>query len=195
MRIYFARHGQSHANVKNVMDNRPPGPGLTDLGIEQARTLGKELAGAGIEQVWGSTLRRAEETARYAAEELGLPYQTHAGLLEFDCGRLEGKGDEASWAEHWRVDALWASGQVDERTGGGESLREIEQRLWRFLEGLEEADTLVVAHGGVFRVALPGLLGLPAEFSRLHPLANTGLIVAERSTGGWKCLDWGGVVP
>ena len=195
MRVYLARHGQSQANLKNVMDNRPPGPELTDLGIEQAHNLGHQLKGSGVGRVWGSTLRRAEETARYAAEVLGLPYSTHAGLLEFDCGSLEGKGDEASWAEHWRVDGLWALGCLDERTGGGESLGEIQQRFWAFLNGLEEVDALVVAHGGVFRVALPGLLGLPAEFSRAHPLANTGLIVTERGARGWKCLEWGGVRP
>jgi broad specificity phosphatase PhoE len=37
MRIYLAHHGQSQANVARVMDNRPAGPSLTELGIEQAR--------------------------------------------------------------------------------------------------------------------------------------------------------------
>lgn len=96
MHVYLARHGQSHANIARVMDNRPPGPGLTELGIEQARNLGQRLQGLGIGQVWSSTLCRAQETAHHAAEAFGLSYQSHAGILEFDCGNLEGKGDEAS---------------------------------------------------------------------------------------------------
>ena len=193
MRVHLARHGQSHANVARVMDNRPPGPGLTELGIEQACHLGKQLQGLGIGQVWSSTLRRAEETAQHAAGKLGLSYQAHAGILEFDCGNLEGKGDEASWTEHWRVDQLWAEGRQHERTGGGESLLEIVSRVRQFLDGLEGPHALVVGHGGIFRVALPELLGLSAQFSRENPIANCGVIVVERGETAWRCLEWGGV--
>ena len=193
MRLYLARHGQSHANLARIMANRPPGPGLTELGIEQAHNLGKQLQGLGIAQVWSSTLRRAEETAHHAASELGLNYQAHADLLEFDCGNLEGKGDEASWAEHWRVDQLWAQGQHLERTGGGESLLEIISRVQQFMDSLEGPPALVVGHGGIFRVALPEVLGLPARFTRENPIANCGVIVVERITTQWKCLEWGEV--
>lgn len=195
MRIYFARHGQSHANLRNVMENRPPGPGLTDLGVEQACNLGARLQGLGIAQIWASPLLRAEETGQHVAAILRLPYHTHAGLLEFDCGDLEGKGDEASWAEHWRTDRLWAEGHLDARVGGGESQREIQARFASFVHQLSGPPALVVAHGGLYRVALPSLLGLPTAFSRQHPIPNTALVVVERSPDGWRCLDWHGVKP
>lgn len=193
MRLYLVRHSESHANLRKVMENRPPGPGLTERGIAQARRLGEELNSLGIGQVWASPLRRAEETAQHISALLGLAYQTHTGLLEFDCGDLEGQGDEASWAEHWRTDQLWVEGHLDARVGGGESLREIQARFAGFIHQLSGPPALVVAHGGIYRVALPSLLGLPAAFTRQHPLPNTALVVVERSPDGWRCLDWHGV--
>ncbi|KTR37372.1 histidine phosphatase, partial [Curtobacterium oceanosedimentum] len=39
MRLLLIRHGQTPANVSGVLDAEVPGPGLTELGQQQADAL------------------------------------------------------------------------------------------------------------------------------------------------------------
>ncbi|MFI5427738.1 histidine phosphatase family protein [Aeromicrobium sp. UC242_57] len=39
MRLILIRHGQTPANVDGVLESTVPGPGLTELGLEQAAEL------------------------------------------------------------------------------------------------------------------------------------------------------------
>lgn len=71
MYLYLIRHAQPFYSAPGPY-HLPPGPGLTDDGIAQAARLGPILAGAGIERVVSSPLRRCMMTAEPLAAALKL---------------------------------------------------------------------------------------------------------------------------
>ena len=65
-RIILVRHGQTHNNVRHLLDTRPPGAELTEQGRRQALDVGHELAqysGERLAQVYSSIVLRAQQTA------------------------------------------------------------------------------------------------------------------------------------
>lgn len=103
MRLILIRHGQTPSNVGHHLDTAEPGPGLTDLGHEQARELPAALAGEPIDALYVSTLLRTQQTAAPLAEERGLALRIRRGLREITAGRLEMANDEESIRTYMRV--------------------------------------------------------------------------------------------
>jgi len=66
----FMRHGQSQANIDNVIAS--PSSPLTEYGIAQARAEGKKLVNASITKIICSPFVRAKQTAEVVAHEIGI---------------------------------------------------------------------------------------------------------------------------
>lgn len=107
MRLYFARHGQSEANVLEVISNRGLVHPLTDLGRQQAAELAQSLASVPIARIYSSPLLRAVQTAEIVSATLHVPLEIADALREPDCGIMEGRSDDAAWDEHRRVWHAW----------------------------------------------------------------------------------------
>lgn len=71
MYFYLIRHAQPEYNSP-VPYFQPPGPGLTETGLEQAAGLVPMLQRSGIERIVSSPLRRCTMTAEPLAAALGL---------------------------------------------------------------------------------------------------------------------------
>jgi broad specificity phosphatase PhoE len=74
--MILVRHGQSHFNVHFGATREDPGiidPGLTEVGIAQAREAGRALLGYDIRRIVASPYSRTLETAELIAEQLDLP--------------------------------------------------------------------------------------------------------------------------
>ena len=87
MRLLLIRHGQTPSNVLGLLDTAIPGPGLTDLGIEQAAALPAALADYRIDAIYASAQRRAQLTAQPLADARGLPIQVRDGPVRGQRGR------------------------------------------------------------------------------------------------------------
>lgn len=164
MKLFLARHGESEANVLRVISNRDVPHPLTEKGRGQALELANALSGAAIRHVYTSPILRARQTAEIVCERLGVNWKIADGLREFDCGVLEGRGDEDAWTTHLWVQRQWDAGDLDARIEGGESHREVEAR---FRETLREAErgsdetgdpVLFVTHGALLYSMLPLIL-------------------------------------
>lgn len=154
--VLLVRHGQTDDN----RDSRFQGQldtALGDVGREQARRLGEEMAGAGLAALYASPLARALETARLAGECLDLEPRVEPGLAEAQMGAWQGRlkadierEEPAAWAA-WR-----RAGDSFRFPGGGESLPELQRRMLRALEVVRAGPVpaLVVCHGGSIRSAL-----------------------------------------
>src|SRR6476620_4861791 len=67
MTVTFVRHGESQANADGIINTEVPGPGLTDLGWTQSRTVATQLP-ANPSGIYASTMIRTQQTATpYAA--------------------------------------------------------------------------------------------------------------------------------
>ncbi len=199
MRLYFARHGESEANILKEFSNRPGKHGLTDKGKRQAERLADNLKGIRFTALYCSPILRAVQTADIIAKRLNITYEIKDALREYDVGILEGKSDEASWQRYWKVLLGWMEGKNWE-TGieGGESYNDIKERFMPFIGRLEEehqqadVNVLLISHGGTYRCMLPLLL---SNVDHSSPLVGhmdyTMYVVAELRGREWVCLRWG----
>jgi broad specificity phosphatase PhoE len=200
MRIYFARHGESQANVLRQISNRGLVHPLTLKGREQVEALARRLQGRPISRIYSSPLLRAIEMSIILANRLGVEYSITGALREFDCGILEGRSDEAAW-QAWReqFDAWLVHRRWDTRIEGGESFDDLRARFVPFVERLVDeygqtgTEVVCVSHGGLYWMMLPIVLkNVDKEFIAQHGLHNAACIAAEPRPDGLYCVEWNG---
>ena len=130
MEFYFVRHGESEANLLNIVSNRGSLHGLTGKGKQQAAALARKLKYRGITRLYSSPLLRAVQTTEILAGVLDLPYDIVDALREYDCGIIEGKSDPASWELYHALWHDWRElGRWERRIEGGESYLDIKARF------------------------------------------------------------------
>jgi broad specificity phosphatase PhoE len=202
MRILFARHGESQANILHEISNRGLKHPLTLMGREQAHTLATRLQDQAITRIYSSPVLRAIETTIILANRLGVEYEVTEALREYDLGELEGRSDERSWALWQELFDDWTKYQHwNRRIPEGEDFHEVRGRFVPFIDGLIQqyqgtgANILCVGHGGLYWVMLPRVLtNINTDFILEHPILEyTSLVVTELSTEGLVCLEWNGI--
>ena len=202
MKLYFARHGQSEANVLRVISNRGLVHPLTELGRQQAAELAQTLTSIPITKIYSSPLLRARQTAEIVAAALSLPVEIVDALREPNCGIAEDRSDAAAWEAHHRAWTEWLDERhYDYRIEGGESFNDLRARFVPFIEQLlaEHGDTsdqlLLISHGELLIMMLSVMLvNADDVFAEPRSLPNTGTIVVERQAAGWVCMNWCGVM-
>jgi len=198
MKVYFARHGESQANVLHEISNRGLRHGLTPKGRVQAAALAERLQACSITHVYSSPVLRAIETSIIVANRLGIEYEITAALKEYDCGIAEGRSDDAAWQmwqellNAWIVDKQW-----EDRIDGGESFIDIRERFVPFVDSLidrhKESNLLCLSHGGVYSMMLPLVLqNVDHELIATRGFDYTGCVVGEMRSTGLVCVEWGG---
>jgi 2,3-bisphosphoglycerate-dependent phosphoglycerate mutase len=190
--LVLARHGQSEWNLKNLFTGWKD-PGLTDLGVEEARGAGQRLKALGVrfDVAFTSDLSRAQRTCRLILEEIGQPdLETIAdqALNERDYGDLSGLNKDDA-RERWGEEQvhLWRR-SYDVPPPGGESLKDTVARvlpynLSRILPRVMGGErVLVAAHGNSLRALVMVLDGLTPETIPSMELA-TGVPLVYRLKG------------
>jgi broad specificity phosphatase PhoE len=201
MRITFARHGESEANIERVFSNTGWKHGLTAYGRQQAAVLAEKLGDQGVTRIYTSPLKRAVETAEIISSYLGIAYEDTPALIEFSVGDYEGRKDNLAWDEYARVENAWLiEGEHDARIANGECHRDILTRMKPFVDCLIDiyGDTdehlLLIGHGGTFVCSLPWLLkNIDVEFALANPLYQTAYVAAELREENLICVEWGGI--
>jgi probable phosphoglycerate mutase len=199
MKLTIARHGESLANTLHIISNRDQPHPLTPYGRLQAEALAFRLSDKGLTRIYASPVTRAAETAEIVGGFLSIPVTTADALREYDCGVLEGRGDEEAWALHEQFIVDWLSGhRRDEAPEGGESFHDIKNRLVPFVESLvndyggSDENLLLVTHGGILLLGLPHVLtNVDFTKARSLPLDNTIIIETKLTEQGLLCLSWG----
>ena len=150
MDLYVARHGQTEWNALEKICGRTDLP-LNAQGEKQAEALAERLlaVGATIDLIIASPLLRAQQTARRAAERLGVPLETDGRLIEQNYGVYEGQSA-------FSPDFLSNKRQFARRYPGGESMMQVAARVYAFLDELKTRrdlrGALLVSHTGTCRV-------------------------------------------
>ncbi|MGW0162753.1 histidine phosphatase family protein [Mycobacterium sp. NPDC003323] len=203
-RLVLVRHGQSHGNVERRLDTRPPGAALTELGHEQARTFAANWSHP-VGLVAHSVATRARETAAGIAAGLDLPTQEFEGIHEVQVGELENRNDEEAIDTFEKVYRRWHLGELDVPVPGGETGRQVLDRMVPILTELRlrhlddrrwTDDILVVSHGAAIRLVSAVLAGVESAFALENHLNNTESVVLSPITDGrWSCVQWGEATP
>jgi probable phosphoglycerate mutase len=172
--LYFARHGETEANVAKRFQGHTVDTPLTERGLKQTKTIAKILKArvddpAKLKYV-ASPLPRTRLTMMLIRDHLGLSidgFKTDKRLSEIDLGKWDGlthkearKLDPAMFdrreADKWNV-----------RVPGGEDYADVADRAERWIKSLK-ADTFAISHGAFSRI-LRGMFGgmSAAEMSEL----------------------------
>jgi 2,3-bisphosphoglycerate-dependent phosphoglycerate mutase len=171
--LVLVRHGQSEWNLKNLFTGWED-PGLTELGITEARDAGRRLKGEGLvfDKAFTSVLSRAQHTLQLILQELGqtaVPTVRDKALNERHYGDLTGL-NKADAALRWGKEQVhqWRR-SYDIAPPGGESLKDTLARVlpyyMREIQPLVLAGrtVIVVAHGNSLRALIMAIEGLSPE--------------------------------
>lgn len=193
--MILIRHGQTPANVEGVLESTVPGPGLTDLGEQQAAALPNVLSDQEIGAIYVSSMVRTHLTAAPLATRLGLTPSERDGLREIAAGEVEGNADEASVHQYVSTLLSWCEGDLDVRMPGAETGHEVIDRFDRVVTEIESLglDTVVlVSHGAMIRAwCARRTSNVDLDFVSTHYVINTGIVVVEGSgRDGWEVTSW-----
>jgi broad specificity phosphatase PhoE len=178
--LLLARHGQSLFNVDGVVNGDPARDrGLSELGTDEAKTLGAQLANVAIDRCVTSSFPRARETARLALGERAKTVDTahDSDLDDIRIGDLEGRtlDDYRAWKRaHTRDDPF----------PGGESLSDAASRYAAAFERLLEAAAhtiLCVCHEIPVRYAVNAAAGSEDLDRPVHDIANATPYLFDRA--------------
>ena len=175
--LILARHAHAVSNEGDVANAAPPGRGLSEVGSEQARTLGIALAPEAIDLGVSSRLQRAHDTLALALAGRDTPRVVESLLDEIGFGSFEGGPLESylTWA--------WTHEPSADCPGGGESRAGTAARLGGALDALlrrPEHVLLAVSHGLPVRYVLDAAEGrVPSQ--RLEPVPHATPYRLERA--------------
>jgi probable phosphoglycerate mutase len=190
--IYVMRHAQSVVNVERRLTGRTFNGDLTPLGQAQAAKVSEWLSDKGITKIVHSPFHRAQQTAQIVSDRLGLPIIANPDLGEMNCGDLDWRTDEESWAA-WRVVyERWKQRDWKATYPGGESYQQGFDRFNRCLMNINPDETaLMVTHGGITESVVPYLCVNAAALQGSRMLDHTGIIVLEPyGDGRYICRAW-----
>ena len=146
----FIRHGETDYNAKGLLTGQTDVP-LNQRGQQQAFKAVALIRDKNIKRIVHSPLIRAKQTAEIINHYLNVPLYEYDSLKEHGWGILEGCDKEAA-----SVNCARYSETAPE---GGESPKDFQVRAIKAVHAVVDHHnlTLIVAHGGIFRVLVENM--------------------------------------
>ena len=193
-RFILLRHGQTQHSAERRFSGTS-NPDLTDTGREQAKRAASALQSFGrIDAIVASPQARAQQTAEYAAEALGLSIATDDGLRELDFGDFEGLTRDEVIAKDAEAFETWQS-SPNNAPPSGESLTAFHRRVTRarlkLQERYEGQTVLLVTHMTPVKSVVRQALGVNADlFKHLFlDLASISVVDFYGDYGVVRCVN------
>lgn len=171
--LILVRHGQSEWNSKNLFTGWKD-PGLTELGVKEAKDAGKLIADKGIlfDLMYTSMLTRAQKTGDLILQEMRHPEITiikNEALNERNYGSLAGLNKDDA-RKKWGDDQvhIWRR-SFDIPPPDGESLKDTAKRVLPYFKSeimpkvIEGSSILIAAHGNSLRSLIMELDSISSE--------------------------------
>ncbi|MCR4398566.1 MAG: histidine phosphatase family protein [Firmicutes bacterium] len=195
LRVALVRHGETDWNVAARYQGHLDIP-LNANGFAQARALARSMQSWNVSAVYSSDLSRAKATAESIAAPHGLPVKLDPRLREMRFGEWEGLTVDEVADVYGSMYAAWLDKPDAISPPGGESLRELTDRVMGALRDIiEEAlrtggssagasyagdgrrgvpFVIVTSHGGAIRAALWAVRGGPQREGFWGSVASPG---------------------
>lgn len=189
-RMIFIRHGESEGNIGSFFTGRL-NASLTERGRLQAECAAKALADVQIDAAYASDLIRARETGEIIAAPHGLTVTPCRGLSEISGGEWEGVPFEQLDQRFHEDYQAWRYDLANCRCTGGESVRELSDRMRAACEDIARRETgrtvLITTHATPIRVMQLVWQGLPLEqIDRVSWVMNASISIADFEDGAWS---------
>jgi broad specificity phosphatase PhoE len=162
--LYLIRHATPDWNRKDIPYFLPPGPPLTQDGLEEAEMLANFFQFSGLKRIYTSPLERCLMTAKAIAEQNGC-------ILQIEPGLSEHRPDES-------------------RTDVQKRLKPV---LEKAVDEASQGPVALVTHGSPIEILLDWMKLSPVEMNEMkarfdhhNPAPTAGVWEAERSDTGWN---------
>jgi broad specificity phosphatase PhoE len=191
VKLFLVRHGETEWNKLGRFQGQNDNS-LNELGLAQARDTARAALSWKPAALYSSPLYRTMQVAEEISRLVGLSVIPDPRLKELDLGELEGVTGEEMRTGWPKVYQTWRNDPQTVMMPGGESLVQLQERIWQALQSLENAyyqgDVIVmVSHNFAIRALCGKLLGLPlSHFHRMY-LSLGSVSTMEKISLGW-CL-------
>ena len=161
-KIYFVRHGQTKANVKQLLFGRLDWD-LTRKGIKQAKHAAKYLIEVGLkpastlDYIISSPLKRAKHTAIIISKKIGIKkIIIDKNIIEKSEGIWEGKSFWDVRKEDPKNYHKWLKNPFKNKPPKGESVEDLNKKVKKFYKTVLKKylgkNIIVVTHSGPIRL-------------------------------------------
>ena len=192
-RIIMVRHGESMANKECKFAGATTDTPLMERGLRQAELMAEYVAANyHIANVYTSGLQRAYITGKCVADKFGLSVIVRDDLREIYGGHWEGCPFEDMGRLYPEEHKLWVTDHANARAPGGESFRELADRVTaeviRIAEENPGKTVLLVSHASPVQAMYALALNGSIENIDKVPLAsNASLTILNYDNGNWSC--------
>ena len=187
MRLVLVRHGESTGNITQVLQGRDET--LTERGRAQARAVATHIANTyDVRKLYASPLARAFETASIIGAAVGMEPEPREPLAEINVGRAAGLTVQQWVEQHPEQERGWTLEGIDFEWPGGESGRQLGQRVATELDRMieqhrgEDGTVVAVSHGGALAWAIGYLLRESLERWPQHTFDNCSITEVQFGT-------------
>lgn len=168
-RLYLIRHGETQGADKKRYKGHIDVP-LSENGIKQMERLAEHIsaeATSKLSAVYCSDLSRAIKSAEIIAEPHSIKPVVFKDLRERNFGIWEGMSFDEIKEKYPEEFKAWVSNPLKFSPMQGESTIEVKDRALKVLKGVlekhKDESIAIVSHGGINRIILCHLLGIPLE--------------------------------
>ncbi len=184
MNLVLVRHGETDWNKLGRFQGQSE-IGLNAMGMAQAKETARAVAEYEHSAIYSSPLPRTMQVAQEISQVSGKPVVGVPDFQELDLGDLDGATGEEMRANWPGVLATWREDPAGVSMPNGESLGQLQERVWNALVEVEKAhgqeDTLIiVSHNFAIRALVCKVLGMPLDNFHRMTLSLGSISVVER---------------
>lgn len=165
-KIYLIRHGEIADGEERRYNGHRDVP-LSERGLGQVERLSKYLRDEGFTAVYASDLSRALKSAEIISSPHGIAPLVEKAFREYSFGEWEGMTFAEIEKKYPDAFSAWAANPVKFSPPGGESTVGVKNRTIPAFDKIitrhKDESIAIVSHGGVIRIILCELLGIPLE--------------------------------
>lgn len=178
MKVVLLRHGESEANVRDLINGDPKNKDtfpLTAKGKRQAQRAGVKLKEYPFDAIYATEFIRTQQTAHYVNTHHSLPIIIDKGLNEPNFG-YEGKTAAAFNKIAFKTDFF------NFRGNGKESWNDLKKRIARFIKKLQKKNydcVLIVTHQWVAEAFYQLCTGISNEEAHGMHIKNCVILEVE----------------
>ena len=166
-KIYLIRHGETDSNLGHKFQGQMDLP-LNGTGLAQAQKMAAYMAEKKIDAIYSSSMLRALMTTSKLAMAKNLPYRSLDLLKEISFGDWEGleyNDIQARWPQEMynflHCPSKWQPPHGENFAAAMERCRLAFEQI--FAEQGYDKNIAIVSHGGIIRLQLCLVLGIPLD--------------------------------
>jgi len=162
MDILVIRHGQSEADILNVIEGRADFP-LTELGHKQAAKMAEWVnCYMKLDKIFVSPLQRARQTAEKLSAATGVPIEFDDNLMEWKNGLIAGLPFAEANEKYPKPNPYFPHTVVYEQESDIEFRARAETALSKIInENSADSKIAIISHGGLIARLFQNFLRLP----------------------------------